>query len=141
MDNYYLLKNWVANVSVGRRVGRKLGDRQYLEVLGAILLRAGHFEEARTELELALNAADNENTSSAYIQWFLAMVAHHLGDHDAAAEHLEAAQSATDAELADSPVWNRRLTLELLRDEATALLETQPDNPTTEEPDQTTTDN
>ena len=32
MDNYYLLRNWVANVSAGLRDGKKFSEDQYLEV-------------------------------------------------------------------------------------------------------------
>ena len=39
MDNYYLLQNWVANVSTGLRDGRKLSEDRYLEIRYEQLVR------------------------------------------------------------------------------------------------------
>ena len=54
----------------------------------------------------ALEVSESENTSTAYVRNFLAMTDHQLAQ----------------AELTDSPVWNRKLTLELLQQEAETLI-------------------
>ena len=47
---------------------------------------------------------------------------HPLGNAEAAAEQLRNANDSAAKELDDSPAWNRRLTLQLLRKEAEALI-------------------
>ena len=97
-------------------------NQQYLYALAAILFRAGEFAEARTQLEAALQVAENDVTSPAYSQLFLAMTQHQLGDEEAARELLRTANQSAAEELAGSPTWNRKLTLELLGKEATSLI-------------------
>ena len=103
-------------------VEKEPGNQQYLNGLGAILLRTGKYNDAKETLKQALEALASGNTSPSYIRYVLAMTEHHLGNSDAAQEHLEDANRQADAELASSPTWNRKLTLELLRKEAKALL-------------------
>ena len=93
--------------------------------LGAILFRAGRFEEARKHLEAATAEEEPARTSAAYAWYFLAMTHHRLGDISQAARALATANRLANKELKDPtkpPAWNRRLTLELLRKEATALI-------------------
>ena len=97
-------------------------DQQYQTGLGSILFRAGEFEEAKIVLEKAKAAAGNEKTSTSYIDYFLAMTEHHLGNPDAAQRHLSDANASAETELAGSPAWNRRLTLALLKAETMALI-------------------
>jgi len=97
-------------------------DRSRLVTLGAILMRAGEYDEAKATLEDALEGADTETSSNDFIHYFLAMTEYHLGNDDIARTELQVANGAVIAELPDSPAWNRRLTLELLRDEAESLI-------------------
>ena len=106
----------------GLAVEKDPDNQQYLDGLGAILLRAGRYDEAKEQLEQALAVDENENTSTSYIRYFLAMTEHHLGNRDAAPEQLEAANASAEQELAGDPAWNRKLTLQLLRKEAEALI-------------------
>jgi tetratricopeptide (TPR) repeat protein len=96
--------------------------------LGAALFRAGRTEESiqrLTELDQHLTAPYAESSSPAYTWYFLAMAHHKLGQQDKAKEYLTKAKARTEHELGDKsrpPPWNHRLTLELLRTEAEALL-------------------
>ena len=103
----------------------KLASHQ--QSLGAILYRAGSFQEAREHLNIAAESAQTERTSAAYGWYFLAMTHHRLGHADEAREWLAKANEQADRELNDagSPApWTRKLTLELLRKEAEELLRT-----------------
>ena len=64
----------------------------------------------------------SEGTSVSYINYFLAMTEHYLVNPDAAQGHLSDANASAETELAGSPVWNRRLTLALLKAETMALI-------------------
>ena len=104
---------------------------QFLNTLGAILFRAGRHDEAiarLTELDRRRETADGDVQSSpAYTWYFLAMAHQKAGNADQAREYLNKANQSTDKALADEenpPAWDRRATLELLRKEAEALLET-----------------
>ncbi len=105
-----------------------------LRLLGAILYRAGRFEEALERLTEANNMIEEPDTESTLtpsyicIWYFLAMAHHKLG-HDAEAEKwLDKATEWTDKVLGEhdegkSPLsWNRRLTLKLLREEAEEMI-------------------
>lgn len=98
------------------------GSKQYLYGLGAVLLRAGKYDEAKVQLEKALEAAEKASTSHSYTQYFLAMTEHYLGHQESAQKHLKSANKSAETELAASPVWNRKLTLVLLRKEAESLI-------------------
>ena len=101
----------------------------FLNTLGAILYRAGRYEDAieqLTELDRRLENPDRRAQSSpAYTWYFLAMAHHQEGHQQQANEYLTKANASTEQELADRdhpPAWNRRLTLQLFRTEAEALL-------------------
>jgi len=104
---------------------------QFANGLGAILYRAGRFDEARQKLEEAdrLDPAAVPRASSPVYTWlFLAMTHHRLGHADAAKQWLDKARQETDKVLKEHGAgtakltWNRRLTLNLLRREAEELL-------------------
>ncbi|HUE71676.1 MAG TPA: tetratricopeptide repeat protein [Pirellulaceae bacterium] len=97
--------------------------------LGAILYRAGKFDEAAQQLAPLAAKAEKSNpeakTSSAYPLFFLAMAQHQLGKKDEARATLQKAAELAKAELSDDknpPPWNRKLTLELLQKEAEGLI-------------------
>lgn len=95
------------------------GLNEYQEfnlTLGAILVRAGQYEEARQTLE---NVRTDKLTtmSPAYRDYFLAMACHGLGDNTTALEYLNSALKQTERDLANSPSWVREQTLRLLRTE------------------------
>ena len=100
------------------------GELQYGQVLGAILCRAGRFEDAVRQLKSVAKKLDEEiSTSPAYAWYFLAMAHHRLGQSEEAKRWFDKAVARTESELAqESVAWNRRLTLELLRAEAAGLL-------------------
>lgn len=95
---------------------------QFKGGLGAILFRAGDLDEAHIVLSEVLEAPAYEDSSMPYDHYFLAMTEHHRGHSDEAKGHLQKANEIAAAELAQSPAWNRRLALELLRKEAEALI-------------------
>jgi serine/threonine protein kinase/tetratricopeptide (TPR) repeat protein len=102
--------------------------------LGAALYRAGRFEDARARLRAAqamYKPADEQMTTQAYTCYFLAMVEQHLGHTKEARAWLNkagdkspTAEPTPAAGSSSAPLvpWNRRLTLDLLRREAEALL-------------------
>ena len=103
----------------------------YANTVGAILYRTG-LDEAVQRLtaadQLAQEPTSASQSSPAYTWFFLAMAHHRLGHTEEAKQWLDKAvawtvKTTTEADQgkADLP-WNRRLTLKLLRDEATTLL-------------------
>ena len=117
----------VEDYALAIRLARKAceetpNSQQYLNGLGAILMRAGEYEQASEQLKKALALSDDEKTSPSYTRYFLAMTEHHLGNSETAQEHLTQANASAAQELAGSSAWNRKLTLELLRREAEALI-------------------
>jgi tetratricopeptide (TPR) repeat protein len=117
------LDDYAPAIECARRAAEKEADnQQYRGGLGAILMRAGRYDESKAELERALQSADTEQTSTSYLRYFLSLVEHHRGDEEAAAEHLKAANEGSERELADAPPWNRELTMQLLRDEVNRLI-------------------
>lgn len=122
-----LVDDYQALVSLARRgVGNDPDNQQYSNGFGAILMRAGKYDEAIGHLQKASAVGEDGSTSSSYTRYFQAMTEHHLGNSDAAVDLLDQANKSSDQELADSPAWNRRLTLELLRREAESLIQSQP---------------
>jgi tetratricopeptide (TPR) repeat protein len=114
---------------------------QYLNSLGAILYRAGRTHEAMDQLSELEQSLENPDTkirySPAYTWYFLAMAHQKAGNEEQAREYLKKANQWTDEVLANNVhppawtrkmtselLWNRRVTLELLRKEAEALLGT-----------------
>jgi hypothetical protein len=94
------------------------------------LYRAGRFEQALRRLEEA-NAAfaktgQAEGSSPAYTWFFLAMTHQRLGHPEEGRKWLEKAIRQMEEEVKDPGVlWNRRLTLQLLRRETESLLGVQ----------------
>jgi WD40 repeat protein/tetratricopeptide (TPR) repeat protein len=101
-----------------------------LSNLGAVLYRAGRFEEGAkrlTEAEAALKESPNPRTTVVYSQLFLAMAQHRLGHAAEAEKWLKKAVLEIDRPVPENwqaaPItWNWRLTLQLLRHEAEELL-------------------
>jgi hypothetical protein len=100
-----------------------------LTVLGAALYRAGQYERAADELQRSIDVYVSKSRKpfydmTNYQRLFLAMAKWQLGERDEARRLLAEIQAAIDKELqSTSIVWNRRATLEVLRDEAEALIE------------------
>ena len=117
------LENYADAVALGRAaVEAEPTNPQFLNGLGAVLMRGGLYAEAMPYLEGLVNIAGSEDTSKTYTHYFLAMTEHHLGNADAARAQLKAANELADAEVAGSIPWNRRLTIELLQKEVEAIL-------------------
>jgi tetratricopeptide (TPR) repeat protein len=103
-----------------------------LNNLGAVLYRAGRFQEASrrlAEADAAFKQPATVRSTIACNGFFQAMAQHRLGNAREAASWLEKAVQASDgpspgtARGPGSDSWNRRLTLRLLRREAEGLLE------------------
>jgi serine/threonine protein kinase/tetratricopeptide (TPR) repeat protein len=97
-----------------------------LQHLGAVLYRAGRFEDAAkrlTEAESAFPGTKNARSSIVYNWLFQAMTQHRLGHAVEARRYLDKAVKEIDQPSTKAAVaWNRRLTLQLLRLEAQELL-------------------
>jgi tetratricopeptide (TPR) repeat protein len=98
-----------------------------LYVLGAALYRVGKYEQAARRLEESIHAVpgfpetDHDNVN--YQRLLLAMSLWQLGQKDEARRELAEAQSAVEKDLRNpSCRWNRRVSLELFRAEAEALI-------------------
>ena len=117
------IQDYAPAIQLARRsVEKEPANPQYLNALGAILMRSGMYAEAKPYLEGLVNFAGSKDTSKTYTYYFLAMTEHHLGNADAARLHLKTANELADAEVSGLIPWNRRLTIELLRKEAQTLL-------------------
>ena len=78
-----------------------------------------------TAINESMKESKDGPSSPAYCWYFLAMTHHKLGSSDEAQKWLAKAVEWTDNALQDEEntvTWNRRLTLELLRREAEALI-------------------
>ena len=100
---------------------------QNLTTLGAVLYRAGRFDEAVQKLsDLATEWEQGKQLptlmSPAYTWFLLAMAHHRLGSADESQRYFELANERAEQEMAGSAGWNRKLTLQLLRAEAQSLL-------------------
>jgi tetratricopeptide (TPR) repeat protein len=102
---------------------------QYLQGLGAILYRAGRFDEAVRRLEEVdlLEKQGGSNFSRACTGSFLAMAHHRLHHAAEARKQLDAARDQTVKALGDErgstkPDWKDRVTSTLVRREAEALV-------------------
>ncbi|MFO0903899.1 MAG: serine/threonine-protein kinase [Pirellulales bacterium] len=93
-------------------------------VRGALLYRAGRFEEAKTLLFAAREQGDG-TSSPIYVELLLAMTEFRLQQVEAARERLAKAQESAAQELQAAPVWNRRLSLKLFLAEAEELIKSQ----------------
>jgi tetratricopeptide (TPR) repeat protein len=97
-----------------------------LQHLGAVLYRAGRFEAAAkrlTEAEAAFPETQNPRSSIVYNWLFQGMTQHRLGHAAEARRYLDKAVKEIDQPSTKAAVaWNRRLTLQLLRQEAQELL-------------------
>ena len=97
-------------------------SQQNLKALGAVLMRAGQYEEAERVLTKALDAKQATGATIADPQYFLAMTYHHLGKRSKANEMLETANASADSKLSTNPHWNFKRTLRVLRSEAETLI-------------------
>jgi tetratricopeptide (TPR) repeat protein len=116
--------------------GRDDKNDQYLNTLGAVLYRAGRFDEAVRQLSALTSTWEqgrklSTGTSPGYTWFFLAMAHHQLGQADEAKSWFDKAVERAEKEMQSEPVWNRRLTLQLLRKESESLIngeEVSPEN-------------
>ena len=95
------------------------------QCLGAVLYRAGRLSDALKLLTTVAESEHNEQSSPAYCWYFLGMTHHQLGSSEAAEKWLTEAVQWTDkvAQDEENPIrLNRRLTLELLKQEAKTLI-------------------
>ncbi len=102
----------------------------YLTVLGALLYRAGRFDEATkrlTEANAAFAKTKTATMSPAYGQFFLAMAQHRLNHPQEARRALEQARALVETTPQATLVWNRRLAFDLFDREAAALIQGDPE--------------
>jgi serine/threonine protein kinase/Flp pilus assembly protein TadD len=101
-----------------------------LTALGAVLYRAGRFDSAAqrlTQAEAAFKIDKGSSGTIAYTWLFQAMTHEHLGKAEKATELLakavrEIEHPRTAQDIVFSRTWNRKLTFQLLRREAEALI-------------------
>jgi len=110
-----------------RAVDSDPNNDQNVNALGAILYRAGRFDEAVRHLGKLTDAREQgkelpTSTSPAYTWFFLAMAQYKLGNSDEAKSWLDKALERAEQEMQSEPAWNRRLTLQLLRKESESLI-------------------
>jgi len=100
---------------------------EYRHVLGALRYRAGEFSAAIEMLTPLVGSGAPEaaaNKGDVYALLFVAMSQHKSGMAEIAKETLTRTVAPMQRELGSNRIlpWNRRLTLELLRDEALSLI-------------------
>ena len=115
-----------------RAVESNADSEFYLKTLGAVLYRAGRFEEAIERLTEADDLIKDPQVSSAsspaYTWYFLAMAHSKLGQDEESGKWFGMATEWSDRILANDKqgtvktTWNRRLTLKLLRQEAGEMI-------------------
>ena len=113
--------------SMRKGLGQHPDHPEILRSLGALQFRAGLCQQAIESLTPLISpgeTAAEAKSSTAYPLFFLAMAQHQAGDATTGKETLTQAVTLAHRELSnhDSLAWNRKLTLELLRDEAVALI-------------------
>ncbi len=99
-------------------------DMEYQNGLGAVQMRAGRYTDALASFTKAAAGEESRRTSRAYTLYFQAMTEQHLDQKEAARQTLARANEQAEKESNDAnspPPWNRKLTLELLRNEAETL--------------------
>jgi serine/threonine protein kinase/predicted Zn-dependent protease len=108
-----------------RAVNQDPTDNLYLGGLAAVQLRSGQYEDTLATLAKTADNKSAEKTSPAYGLYLQAITEHHLKRPGDAGKSLAKANELADQELSRSdqpPAWNRKLTLELFRQEAADLL-------------------
>ena len=100
---------------------------QSLIVIGAVLYRAGRFEEAQRELTDLVRIWDEglerpRYYSPVFARCFLAMAHARLGRYDKAAEQLAKAKDSAEQEIRGFTTWYKRTTLMHLIAEAESLI-------------------
>jgi Flp pilus assembly protein TadD len=103
-------------------VARRPGRPDLLQTLGALLYRAGRFEEAAKRLDEAITVSAQGPSPRNWL--YLAMAHHHLGHRDEARRWLAKAVRWIDSPACASLPWQSRLELHLLRREAERLIRT-----------------
>ena len=92
----HALDGYSAAIELARgNLAKKPDSVHYRLGLGAILLRAGRIDEARTELQRALET--NDGHQKIKVQYYLAITFGQLGDYEAAKQWLETADAAAKA--------------------------------------------
>ena len=124
-----LAPGWLDDYSAPIQMARQAvklqpNNQQFLSGLGAILLRAGQYDEAHEKLVSAVKADPSEKASPAYAAYLLAIAEYYRGDNVSAKKHLDDANRKARDELSATTTipWNRKLTLELFQDEAEFLI-------------------
>ena len=106
-------------------VEENLDCAAYQCTLGALLYRAGRYDEAAERLRKATGAFavnPSDQFSTLYPKVLMAMVQWKLGDDTESRELLAEVQANYDDAINSASSWNRRATLELLRREAEGLI-------------------
>ena len=121
------LEDYGLAISLARRaISLQAADQSKLVWLGAVLYRAGQFEEALSQLARAEDVPSAGSASPAYRSCFRAMAHHRLGQADEAQHWLEQGVTESQAELtvAGAPsTWRRRMLLQRLVEEARQLIQ------------------
>jgi tetratricopeptide (TPR) repeat protein len=125
------VEDWKSPLRLAEQASR--GDPKnasFSRTLGALLYRADRMEEAIQELAKTTKlfeepGADKVRSSAAYPWFFLAMAHQRLGQAEEGRKCLDEGIKAMEQEIQKKDIrWNRRLTLQLFRREAEALLGT-----------------
>ena len=113
---------------INSRTKREDGWANAPETLGAVLFRAGQYEEALSHLQAASERDASQKQSPARIAFLLAMTHYRLGHSADAQMWIDRATKEADAELnntANPHGWSVRLELSLLQGEARELIGVQ----------------
>jgi tetratricopeptide (TPR) repeat protein len=118
------VKDWDPSLKLAETAAR---TNFYAHTLGAALYRAGRYEEAIQRLKAITGVGEQAGSpvrsSAAYPWFFLAMAHQRLGQTEEGRKCLDEGIKGMEQETNNKDLpWNRRLTLQLFRREAEALL-------------------
>ncbi len=117
------LEDYTRVVAIARSFHEARDKSWSLSFLGRALFRARDYEEAWEALSAVIDSSNQGAYSNALNRYFLAMTAHQLGKMDDAVAQLRKAHELCQQELSNGSSWSRRMTLELLQEEAESLIE------------------
>jgi serine/threonine protein kinase/tetratricopeptide (TPR) repeat protein len=117
------VEDYTPIIDIARRsLARRPTSGQRRQILGALLLRAGQYEEARERLREAILATDDPQGSSIFGRYLVSMANHHLGRADDARQSLRLASAIGRGYMN----WRFNAIHQLLSREAAQVLEQPP---------------
>ena len=123
------LQDYAPAITLAQRaIEKKPNNQHYLVDLGAVLMRAGQYDNAKAMLEESHKLPYKYESSKVYKEYLLAMTEESRGDRNAAMRYLGAANQCAKKLLGDSHslTWYHPVTFELFRKEVENMIAKKP---------------